>query len=143
LWSLISKYKEQIGGQNLNGKDKMKHSELPGSFVSACNLKAEQVVSDLQSVENADVPVVRELQLENSSQEMHIKNVTHHEDSELQTSVRKNQLFVYVLSSGTESWEMEELEKAPYGQNISVPKPWLSCLANSLQGVRLRTIISF
>lgn len=143
MWSLISKYKEQIGGQNLNVKDKMKRSELLGSFVSACNLKAEQVVSDLQSVENADVPVVREQQLENSSQEMHIKNVTHHEDSELQTSVRKNQLFVYVLSSGTESWEMEELEEAPYGQNISVPKPWLSCLAHSLQGVRLRTIISF
>jgi hypothetical protein len=104
---------------------------MPGNF------KNEQVLSELQSVENAVIPLCRELQLEGNPQEMHVRNVMQLEASGLQASVRKDQLFVYIFSPYTESWEMEQYEGAPYGQNMSVPKPQLSCLTDSLQGVRL------
>lgn len=137
LWSLISKCKKQMRRQSLNEKDKKKHSELTASFVSSCNLKGEQAVSELQLMECAVIPLRRESQLEGNSQEMHVRNVMDHDTSEIQTCVKKDQLFVYVFSPGTESWEMKLYDRAPYGQSISVPKPQFSCLAHSLRKVRL------
>jgi len=129
----------------VNKKDKVKLSELPQSFTPACNLKEEQIVSKLQSVESADVPLCKELEnrlqkSENRLQEVHVGNTTQCGASELQKSIKKGQLFVYILSPGIESWEMEQFERAPYGQNIPVSHPQLFCLAHSLQGVRISKI---
>jgi hypothetical protein len=137
---VITKCKEQIGEQNQNGKEEVKDSELPESFVPVCNLKDRQVVSELQSVGSTAAPVCKLLQTgqqkaENTSQEISDRNTVQDKASELGTSMRKGQLFAYVFSPGTESWEMEQLERAPHGQKISILKPQVSCLAHSLQGV--------
>ncbi|XP_023722112.1 uncharacterized protein LOC111872430 isoform X2 [Cryptotermes secundus] len=139
LWSMITKCKEQIGKQNLSGKEEVKNSEPPKSFVPICNLKERQVISELQSLEGTAAPACRALQTgqqkaDNSSQETSGRNSVQRKASELGTSLRKGQLFAYVFSPSTESWEMEQLERAPHGQKISVLKPQVSCLAHSLQG---------
>jgi hypothetical protein len=143
LWSIITKCKEQIGKQNLNGKEDMKDSELLEPVAPVCNLKDGQIISELQSVENTATPVCEMLQTgqrkeENSSQG---RGTVQHKASEVKTSIRKGQLFAYVFSPGTESWEIEQLERAPPGQNISLPEPRLSSLAHSLQGVIMTSVI--
>jgi hypothetical protein len=140
LWSIITKCKEQIGKPNSNEKEEVKDSELPDSFVPVCNLKDGHVISELQSVESTAAPVCKVLQTgqqepKNISQEIHARSTVQLKASELETSMRKGQLFVYVFSPATESWEMEQLVRAPHGQNISIPEPQISCLAHSLQGV--------
>jgi hypothetical protein len=137
---VITKCKEQIGKPNPNGREEVKDSELPESFVPICNLMNREVISELQSVGSTAGPVCKILQTgqqnaENSAQETSSRNTVQHKASELGTSMRKGQLFAYVLSPGTESWEMEQLERTPHGQKISILKPQVSCLAHSLQGV--------
>jgi hypothetical protein len=145
LWSIITKCKEQIGKQNLNEKEEMKDSDLLESFVPVCNSKDGQVISELQSVENTATPVCRILQTgqrkaENSSQEIRGGDNARHKASEVETSIRKGQLFAYVFSPSTDSWEIKQLERALPGQNISIPEPHVSSLAHSLQGVIINDI---
>jgi hypothetical protein len=137
---MITKCKEQIGRQNPNGKKEVKDSEQPELFVPVCNLKDGQVISELQSVGSPVAHLCKVLQSEQqkaqkSSQEISSRNTVQRKAAELATSMRKGQLFAYVFSPGAESWEMEQLERAPYGQNILIPGPQISCLAHSLQGV--------
>jgi hypothetical protein len=148
LWSIITKCKEQIGKQNLNEKEEMKDSELLESVVPICNFKDGQVISELQSVENTTTAVCKMLQTgqrkaENSSQEICGRDAARHKASEIETSIRKGQLFAYVFSPNTDSWEIKQLERALPGQTISIPEPHVSSLAHSLQGVIINGICYF
>jgi hypothetical protein len=136
----VTKCKEQFVKQDLNRNKEMKPSELSESVVGPGSLGDEHV-SDVQFVESAGVPLKKALKnglckSENSSHRRHDSNVVQHEAVELETSIMKGQLFVYVFSPGADSWEMEQLETVSCGLNISMPVAQLSCLAQSLTKVR-------
>ena len=124
----------------MNRNEEKKPSELPESFVVPCKFGDKHVMSEVQTVECAGVPVHKLLpngqcKSENISRGRYESNVALHEAVELETSVMKDQLFLYVFSPGADSWEMEQLETVSCG-HVSVPVSQLSCLAHSLTEVR-------
>lgn len=140
LWSFITKCKEHFVKQNMNINEEKKPSELPESFVVPYNFGDKHIMSEVQTVECAGGPAYKlwpneRCKSENISQGRHDSNMALHEAVELETSVMKDQLFLYVFSPGAESWEMEQLETVSCG-HISVPVSQLSCLAHSLTEVR-------
>lgn len=140
LWSFIAKCKEHFVKQNLNKNKEKKPSELPESFVAPYNL-GDKHMSEVQTVECAGVPAYKVLQngqckSENISQGRHDNNMALHKAVELETSVMKDQLFLYVFSPGADSWDMEQLETFSCG-HVSIPVSQLSCLAQSFTEVRI------
>ena len=141
LWSFITKCKEHFVKQNLNRHKEKKPSELPESFVVPYNLGDEHIMSEVQTAKCAGVPVYKMLQngqckSENISQGRHDSNMALHKAVELETSVMKDQLFLYIFSPAADSWEMEQLETVSCG-HISIPGSHLSCLAHALTEVRI------
>lgn len=141
LWSFITKCKEHFVKQNMNRNEDKKPSELPESRVVPYGCGDKQIKSEVQTVECAGVPVYKRLQngqckSENISQGRHDSNVALHKAVGLETTVMKDQLFLYIFSPGADSWEMEQLETVSCG-HVSMPVSQLSCLAHSLTEVRL------
>jgi hypothetical protein len=141
LWSFITKCKEHLVKQNPNGNKEKKPSELAESLVVPYNLGDKHIMSEVRTVECAGVPAYNVLQnvqckSENIPQGRHDSNMAPHKAVELETSVVKDQLFLYVFSPGADSWEMEQLETVSCG-HVSIPVSQLSCLAQSLTEVRI------
>lgn len=139
LWSFIIKCKEHFVKQNVNRSEEKKPSELSESLVPY-KFRDKHKMSEVQTVECAGVPVYKLLpsgrcKSENISQGRHESNMALHEAVELETSVMKDQLFLYIFSPGADSWEMEQLETVSCG-HVSVPVSQLSCLAHSVTEVR-------
>jgi len=125
----------------MNRSTEKKPSELPESFVVPYNFGDKRIMSEVQTVECAGVPTYKVLpngrcKSENISQGRRDSNMALYEAVGLETSVMKDQLFLYVFSPGADSWEMEQLETVSCG-HVSVPMSQLSCLAHSLTEVRL------
>lgn len=122
----------------MNRNEDKKPSELPELRVVPYSCGDKQIKSKVQTVECAVFKLLQNGQCksENISQGRHDTNVALHEAVGLETTVMKDQLFLYIFSPGADSWEMEQLETVSCG-HVSVPVSQLSCLAHSLAEVRL------
>lgn len=124
----------------MNRNEEKKPSELPESCVVPYNF-GDKHMSEGKAVMCAGDLVYRlspngRCKSENISKGRHDSIVALHKAVGLETSVMKDQLFLYVFSPGADSWEMEQLQTVSCGHD-SVPVSQLSCLAHSLREVRL------
>lgn len=125
----------------MNRRTGKKPSELPESVVVPYNFGDKCIMSEVQTVECTGVPAYKVLpngqcKSENISHGRHDSDMVLYEAVGLETSVMKDQLFLYVFSPGADSWEMEQLETVSCG-HVTMPVSQLSCLAHSLTEVRL------